>query len=423
MPNLPSLLADIPLRVSFVPMRGCVHFCSFCADNSGKRVDFFPYDAIRKSICEFPFPLRRVALYNSCDALAYRWHTAKKLYTIVDIALLFKQKGCNELLISSPGIAASDINRSILKEIASDNSFSLMLSFNREHALSRERLGEFFWTAKEILKYRRLVVRLVYCSPGEKDVLLGELQRMFGQEMLSDPITNRGVSVETVPAAPIGRGRFIYFNNAKNNIQWKRPVELMILSMFRNERALRDVRYIAKRSYEEFLQHAAVQFSGMFIFLFIPDFSGGTLVLKMTDVGKIVRTRGASIATHFHFDRKLKKFVNITSDGANKTLDLLLFDVRNCILSDFIRYIESRVEPENKRCAAKVFAAIMASDIVNEKCAIGDAVKMIPLNEEYVHYLKSAFECILEERGIFPRNVRSYFPVVLEYLRTKGEII
>lgn len=423
MPYLPPLLAEIPLRVSFVPMRGCVHFCSFCADNSGIKVQPFSIEAVKKTILSYPYPLKSAALYNACDALAYRWQAGKRLYTVLDIIESFKKRGCRELLLSSPGIGPESLNKTIIKTVAADDAITLMLSFNREHALHEERMRNFFWTAKAILAHRRLVVRLIYCSPGEKKVLYGELERVFGKEILCDPLTKKGITVETVPVAPLGRGRGLYFQNSGNDADWQRRTESMILTMFRDEKELRELRYIAAGSYADFLQHAAVQFSGMFIFLLVPGEDGGELVLKATDVEKAVRTQGVSIATSYRYNPTLKKFERTARDGSVAALDGLLLDSRKCSLHDFIRFIDNRIPPGEKQTAGRMFSAIMASDIVNEKCAVNDSMRMIFLNDAYLAYLQKAFESLMDLRGVPPRLVRRFFPVIMEYLQRKGEVI
>lgn len=423
MPHLPSLLAETPLRVSFVPMRGCVHFCSFCADNSGKRVLAYPFEIIRKTILSYPFPLKSVALYNACDALAYRWQSGKKIRTLLDIIDLFKKKNCHEFLLSSPGICPDGLNKTVVDVIARDSAVSLMLSFNREHLLHHSRLNDFYWTAKAILKRRRLVIRMVYCSPGEKHVLHGELQRMFGREMLNDPCTRAGVSVETVPVAPLGRGRTLYFRNAGNDERWHARLKTMILEMFREEESLRDIRYIAECTYDDFLQHAAVQFSGMFIFLLVPGDDGGELILKATDVEKAVRTGGASIATLYRYNPVLKKFACAKHNGMIAHLHCLLVDSRTCLLPDFIRFIENRIAPEDTQIAGRIFSALMASSFMNEKCVVNDSMRMIFLNDEYLTYVQKAFEALIDSRGFPPRVVRLLFQVVMEYLQSKGEVI
>ncbi len=423
MTHLPSLLADIPLRVSFVPMRGCVHFCSFCADNSGKRVLAYPFEVIKKTIFTYPFPLKSVALYNACDALSYRWHSGKKVHTLLDIIDLFKKKNCHEFLLSSPGIWPDGLNKTVVDAIARDSSVSLMLSFNREHLLHQSRLNDFYWTAKAILKWRRLYVRMVYCSPGEKHVLYKELKRMFGNDILSNPIDRAGESIETVPVAPMGRGKALYFRNAGNDKRWHSRLKTMILEMFREEESLRDILYIAECNYDDFLQHAAVQFSGMFIFLLVPGDDGGELILKATDVEKVVRTGGASIATLYRYNPVSKKFERATHNSRSAHLDCLLVDSRTCSLPDFVRFIENRISPEDTQSAGRIFSALIASNIMNEKCAVNDSMRMIFLNEEYRTYVQKAFEALIVSRGFPPRAVRRLFPVVMEYLQSKGEVI
>lgn len=423
MPQLPSSLARIPLRVSFVPSWGCVHFCSFCADNSGKRVAHFPFEIIKKSILSYSFPLKSVALYNACDAMAYRWQEGKRMYTVLEIIELFKKKGCRELLLSSPGIAPGYRNKKIVDTIAADRSISLMLSFNREHALYEHRMRDFYWTAKTVLAQRRLIIRMVYCSPGEKEVLKKELQRMFGKEMLCDPVTRRGVTVESVPAAPLGRARALYFHNAGKDREWYRKTELMLLQLFREERELREIRYIAEGNYADFIQHAAAQFSGMFIFLFVPGDGGGELILKATDVAKAVRTGGAAFATLYRYNPAIGKFSHTGSDGTVAVLDCLLVNILKCSLPDFIHFINNRISPEEQQSAGRLFSAIMASDIMSEKCAINDSYRMIYLNGEYIAYFQKAFEMALASRGIQSRIVRRFFPLILEYLHKKGEVI
>lgn len=423
MSHLPSLLVDIPLRVSFVPMHGCVHFCSFCADNSGKKVQPFPFESIKKTIQSYPFPLKSAALYNACDALAYRWREKKRFRTILDIIDLFKKRGCCELLLSSPGIEPTSLNKTIIDTIAVDSAISLMLSFNREHALHEDRMRDFFWTAKAVLARRRLIVRMIYCSPGEKEVLYGELKRMFGKDILHGPITKRGLTIEAVPVAPLGRGRALYFQNAGNVTRWKNQTEKMILNMFREEAQLRDMRYMAGGSYAEFLQHAAVQFSGMFIFLLVPTDQGGELILKATDVGKVVRTGGASFATLYRYSPNLKKFTCRDNNGKIKAIDCLIVDSSTCTLADFVCFIDNRIPSEAKQNAARIFSAIMASDVMCEKCAVNDSIRMIFLNEENATYLQKLCESLMASRGFPSSMVHKFFPVIMEYLQKRGIII
>lgn len=423
MQYLPDALSHIPINISFVPIHGCVHFCSFCAENSGKKIEIVPFNQIRTSILSYPYAFNRVALYNACDSLMYRWRSGKKVYTILDIVELFKQKGCTEFLISSPGIWQDDINKVILDHLASDNTITIMLSFNRDHLLQTQRMNNFYWTAKNILKHRTITVRLVYCSPGEKEVLVSELNRMFGKEILFCGLLQNGIVLETVPALPLGRAKALFFKNAHGNRQWMRTVEDMILKMFREERTIREVRFIAEGNYIDFLQHAAVQFSGMFIFLFVPTPTGGEVILKVTDVEKIKRTSGSAIATCFRYNPNIKKFIHIDASGKTTQLHCLVVDSNSVMLSDFIKFIENDIAPEEKRSIAKLFAAMMASNIFSEKCQLNDSMRMFFLNKEYVLYYRKASEAIMSIHNFSSLRIRRFFPILMSYLHNKGNVI
>jgi len=96
-PKLPPALAERPLRVSFLPMGGCAHFCSFCADNAGKRVRMHPFGMIRRSLEDLPFRLESAALYNACDGFAYRWEERGRRYDVTHLAELFRRMGCRKI--------------------------------------------------------------------------------------------------------------------------------------------------------------------------------------------------------------------------------------------------------------------------------------------------------------------------------------
>jgi hypothetical protein len=217
---------------------------------------------------------------------------------------------------------------------------------------------------------------------------MNELARMFGKELLHDPITRRGLTVETVPALPLGRGRAIYFGNALKQSEWRKKIETMILHMFGEEPYLRDVRYMTQYGYEDFLLHAAVQFAGMFIIALEPSSSGIDIVLKMTDVQKTAKTHGVAIMTPYRFDERVQKFAHVSPSGECRILDFLIVNVTRCALSDFIRYCDHRIPPQQKQNAAQLYTAFMSSDILREKCAINDSVKMLPLNVEYLRYFQ-----------------------------------
>ena len=395
---LPGVLEKIPLRVSFLPMSGCAHSCSFCADNSGKTVRMHPFDKIRRSIEAMPLQLESAALYNACDALTYRWHEGRQKYDITHLARLFRDKGCSTIYLSSPGIENTPDNRIILRNIAGMRETVPMLSFNREHLLDRRRMANFLFTARIIMKKHRCAVRVVYCSPGERAALLDALKNTLGREGAFDHRSKRGLSLEAVPAAPLGRGRRLYFGKEDSDGTWSRDIEGMIMEMYAREAHLRGLGFMTAGGYDSFLRHAAVQFSGFYIILLKPTAEGMDIALKVTDLDKTVKTRGLSHATLYRFDRRRGCFVHRTPGGGEKTVRLVVFESVRCSGKGFREYLDTVGAVVHRTVAMRVFSSFLASDFMQNQNRVGEGRHMLIMDREYLDFYRETLETIIRTR-------------------------
>ncbi len=418
-------MTERPLRVSFLPMRGCYHSCSFCADNSGKKIEVYPFAIIRHCLEELPFRLESAALYNACDGLAYLYEDRGRRYDVRHLAGLFRRNGCRVLLFSSPGTAPGPENGDIIDSIASMKDAALMLSFNREHLLDRKKFDNFFFTARRVMKHRRLAVRAVYCSPGERAVLVDLLHYHLGEVSPFGRSSEKGFSVETVPAAPLGRGRRLYFGKDDGGV-WREEIEEMILGMYRAEPVLREYRYMTVGGYDAFLRHAAVQFSGLFIILLTPTPGGIDVALKVTDPGKTVSTRGLAISTLYRYDAKQGRFTARNAGEGMKTLDLLIFDVSKCTLAGFSEFIAGRYPGGAVNRIRRAFVSFMSSDFLNERCRLNERERMLIVNPGYTAWYGELTGALMHERSSSggdsegPLKKGEAFDAILAYLKEIG---
>jgi hypothetical protein len=426
---LPGVLEKIPLRVSFLPMSGCAHSCSFCADNSGKTVRMHPFDRVRRSLGEMPLRLESAALYNACDALTYRWHEGQRKYDITHLARLFRDKGCGTIYLSSPGIENSPDNTIILRNIAEMREAVPMLSFNREHLLDRGRMADFLFTARIIMEKRRCAVRVVYCSPGERAALLDALKNKLGREGAFDHRSKRGLTLEAVPAAPLGRGRRLYFGKELIDGTWSRDIEGMIMEMYARETNLRDLGFMTAGGYDSFLRHAAVQFSGFYIILLKPTAEGMDIALKVTDLDKAVATRGLSHSTLYRFDPQRERFVHRTPGGAEKTVKLVVFESARCSGKGFREYLDAAGAVVDRTVAMRVFSSFLASDFMQDKNRVGEGRHMLIMDREYLDFYRETLETIIRTRhpglerdcGDAGTSIGDVFKSIAAFLRTIGE--
>ncbi|MBP7584092.1 MAG: hypothetical protein KBA61_08680 [Spirochaetes bacterium] len=389
---LPDILADIPLRVSFLPMSGCAHFCSFCADNAGRRMRPYPFGMIDASVRSMNIRPESVALYNSCDGLAYLWKQGSELYTVNHLERLFRLAGAKEILLSSPGIEDTPVNRGILDGVGDTGVVGTMLSLNREHLLDRNRLEAFLFTARRLSKKMRCQVRIVYTSPEERSRLMRIADTELSQGRRASYRSPGGFSVEAVPAAPLGRGRNIYFGDGTGDA---RDIKEHIIGMYRVEPFLKEYRFMTAGGYESFLRHAAVQFAGYYIILLTPTPAGMDIALKVTDLDKTLRTRGLSHAAFYRFDEKAGRFTGRGPGGAIHVLDLLLFDLVKCDARAFSRYLDRKASGLNRNLASRVFAAFMASDLMREKNVINDRMRMMIMNPGHLEFYRETLDTIV----------------------------
>ncbi|HPA71458.1 MAG TPA: hypothetical protein PKY31_04260 [Spirochaetota bacterium] len=390
---LPDILSDIPLRVSFLPMSGCAHFCSFCADNAGRRMRPYPFGMIDASVRSMGIRPESVALYNSCDGLAYHWKQGSELYTVNHIARLFTRAGAKEILLSSPGIEDTPANRGILDGIGSTGVVGTMLSLNREHLLDRNRLAAFLFTARRLSTKMRCQVRIVYTSPEERSRLMHIAETELSRGKRASYRSPGGFSIEAVPAAPLGRGRRIYFGG--ETVVDEREIEEYIIGMYRAEPFLKDHRFMTAGGYESFLRHAAVQFAGFYIILLTPTPAGMEIALKVTDLDKTLKTRGLSHASVYRYDETAGRFTGRGSGSALHVLELLLFDLVKCDARAFSRYLDRKASGLNRNLASRVFAAFMASDFMREKNALNDRMRMMIMNPGHLEFYRETLDTIV----------------------------
>ncbi len=340
--NFPDILTRLPLRVSFLPMSGCEHFCSFCADNAGKRARPYSFDMIRSSVKRMNLRPESVALYNSCDGLTYRWDGSGGMHTVNHLVQLFLSSGTRSILLSSPGISGNSFNRRILDGLCEVKGLGMMLSFNREHLRDRKKLDNFLFTAQTLSSRMRCQVRIVYSSPEERAKLFELLEKNNLSGGYTGYRADEGVTLDAVPAAPLGRGRSLYFGKEGDaGISSRKATEEYILKMYRDEPCLKDCRFITEGGYETFLKQAAVQFAGFFIFLLRPTPGGMDMSLKVTDLKKTVLTRGLSHSTLYRFNADSGSFEHRASSGEVKKLKLLIFESRKCTSRDFSRFMKN----------------------------------------------------------------------------------
>lgn len=393
--KLPDQLATIPLRVSFLPMSGCAHFCSFCADNAGRRMRPFPFDLIRSSVRSMNILPGSVALYNACDGLNYLWKDGRNLYTVNHLSRLFLKIGAREILLSSPGLEDTPINRRILDGVAGMGAAGLMLSLNREHLLDRKKLDAFLFTVRTLSKFNRCQVRIVYTSPEERGRLMEIVENELPSGRHFSYRSRGGLGIETVPAAPLGRGRNVYFSGNMGGSLLMREREEFIMRMFRDEPCLKSHRFMTALDYEDFLQQAAVQFAGFYIILLTPTPEGMDIALKVTDLEKTVKTRGLSHSTIYRFDERLGRFAHRGAGGELSMLKLLLFDPVKCNARAFSAYLDGKGSGINRNLAARVFAAHAASDFMQDKNRVSERKTLIIMNGEYREFYRRTLETVI----------------------------
>ncbi len=393
-----DILGRIPLNASFLPLEGCVNFCSFCAENAGKKVTQYPFSDVRDTVETMPWEINNVALYNASDGLNYRWRDNGRIFTIADVAGLFLKKGVRRILFSTPGVPVSGANDRMLKRLAGLQNALFIFSLNREHLKTGDRLEGFIHTARSLMPHLSHQFRLVYTSPDERSRLLSLWDRHFKVSSRFHHVAAGAPDPETVPAVPIGRGRRFYFGTGSSlPEEKKREGEERVMDLYRREPFLADYLFMTAGDYYYFLKHAAVQFNGFYVILIRPGERGARLSLKVTDFSRLESTHGRHFSTEYRYDFESKSFVS--GRDKDRKLKLIVIRMRDCTEDRFLSFLEDTKVSVNREAARDIFRSFMKSDFMAGKNKINENTRMIIMNKEYRDfYVKTLVTDILTFR-------------------------
>ncbi len=389
------------MNISFLPMEGCVNFCSFCAENAGRKTVQHPFPLVKRAVGTMPWRVENAALYNASDGLNYRWKENGRVYTIADVADLFIETGARRILFSTPGIPVSEAGDHLLKRLSFIKNGLFIFSLNREHLKNRDRLEGFIRTAGALAPHVSHQFRLVYTSPGERARLLDLWSRHFRVSSRFPRLANGGALPETVPAVPIGRGRRFYFTAAGSLPADERGEgEARVMDLYRREPYLEQYRFMTAGDYPYFLKHAAVQFNGFYVILVRPGSVGAELSIKTADFSRIDSTHGRHFSTEYRYDADRGGF--FSTRDRDRELKLAVVPMERCTVANFLSFLDRKESETDRAAAGGLFTDFMKSDFMTDKNRLNENTRMIIMNKEYRNfYLKTVVTDTLSFRPGF----------------------